>query len=487
MNANFVNHSNLLKSKLLNISKYSIWNNLNILFVIILFFLSIFFIFSYFTSHVHYQIVCKQISNEDSILIISKLIKMRIPYRYIINSGELLVPEYDISKVHLMLLSEGLPKQKNVGFELMDQEKFGMSSFNMHINYQRALEGELARSIQRIHSIKTVKVHIAFPQKSSFLKNNILPSASVIIGFKHGKYLDFKKCRAMTDLIAASVPELLPKNIVILDEDGNYLNKKNLCIKNTNSVKLNTIKLLEKKYCSKILYILEPIIQLKNFRIQVHITKINNKNYCKHRFQFNKNKKFMSDKIHSFLFLIFSKKNKNNLFNSSEYKYNMSVLVLINYFRNERNQLVPLNITQTSKIKNLITEVVKSNKVNFLDIKIINIKFHTDIPKIMYYNYFLYFLNNIPMHILCMIIFIIFFLMIKFLHILKVHYIDNIVQVDHIKLRSQSMKIDNINNIFNSNKDLQDNLNNNEFIKNISKSNSKLIAMIIQNWINKKK
>ncbi|WP_187306108.1 flagellar basal-body MS-ring/collar protein FliF [Buchnera aphidicola] len=373
MNSKSINHSNLLKSNSHYLSKFSIWNNLNIFFLTILFFLSIFFIFSFFSSHVQYQVVCNKLSSEDSFFIISKLITMKIPYHYIVDSGELLVPENDILKVYSMLLTEGLPKKKNLGFELIDQEKFGMSPLHAQINYQRALEGELSRSIETMHFVKTAQVHISFPEASSFEKRNICPSASVILGFKNGKCYNFVQCHAIADLVAASVPGLLSKNVIILDEHGNYLNRKNIFLNQTHNLQWYTVRSLERYFCKNITYLLEPIIQLKNFRVQVHIFQVSDIHVCKHQFFFHDNKQNMLNNIYIYLFSMF-KKNVDLQIQSGQ-KYNGSVLVLVNYLKNKNNQLVPLNTFQIGQIKGLISMITKSFNVNFKSIKLINMKF----------------------------------------------------------------------------------------------------------------
>ena len=132
---------------------------------------------------------------------------MKIPYQFSENSGRLLVPKNQIYDLRLHLSEKNLPRS-GVGFEILDKEKFGISQFNEQINYQRALEGELARTIERINIVKNARIHIAIPKSSLFLEDKKKPSASVVLSLKYGTKLNSNQTNAILHLISNSISDL---------------------------------------------------------------------------------------------------------------------------------------------------------------------------------------------------------------------------------------------------------------------------------------
>ena len=125
--------------------------------------------------------------------------------------------------MRLRLASQGLPKSGSVGFELMDNQKFGISQFAEQINYQRALEGELERTIESISSVKSARVHLAIPKPSVFVRDKEAPSASVLVNLYPGRALDEGQVLAITHMVSSAVPDMPVKGVTILDQDGNLL------------------------------------------------------------------------------------------------------------------------------------------------------------------------------------------------------------------------------------------------------------------------
>ncbi|WP_343128239.1 flagellar basal-body MS-ring/collar protein FliF [Buchnera aphidicola (Takecallis taiwana)] len=423
MHVNHINHSNPEKIQSNMNFKNSSRNYFNVLLLILFLFFSIFFISSFFSHHVQYQLVCNHLSDEDSVLIISNLVRMKIPYRYVVTSGELLVPQDLVQKVHVMLLSEGLPKPKSIGFELLDQEKFGISPFNVQLNYQRALEGELSRSIQKIHIIRTAQVHLAFPKLSSFSNKNLLPSAAVILGLKHGKYLNFEQCRAITALIAASVPALLPNNVVIVDECGHFLNKHSKLFFDIGVLQKNTIQSIEKDCYQRITYILQSIVKLKNFNLQLKITQKNDIHDYKMKFYFNHSKKLIIGNTHDFLSSIFFHK-PNNVPIQNTIRYQASVLLFIHSVQHEKNQLASLDQLEIKNIRYILLNVLDYLNIKCMYMKIINTNFLNNNNVVIVHNSIFSFIKHIPNYLLLMILLFLFFVIFKalytfFLKILK--------------------------------------------------------------------
>ncbi|CAL4042029.1 Flagellar M-ring protein [Buchnera aphidicola (Takecallis arundicolens)] len=493
MNVNYINHSNHEKTGSNPNFRNKNRNNFNMLLLILFLFFSIFFIFSFFSNRTQYQLVCNHLTNEDSVLIISNLVKMKIPYRYILSAGEILVPKNQMYPVQLMLLSEGLPKKKGVGFELLDQEKFGISSFNIQLNYQRALEGELERSIQKIYAIKTATVHLAFPKKSTFLRSNLLPSASVIISFKKGKYLNFEQCKAITDVISASVPELLPNNVVIVDEYGNYLNKNNKFIFDSEYFKRNTIKYIEQDCYQRIIHVLQPILKLKNFSLQVKITKHYNINSDKNNFHFDHYKKLIFKNLHHVSSSILFKENTHISLTGDSVQYKASILLLMHCTKNTKNQLLPLDVSSIEYIRNIIVNVLHYLNIECTSVKVVNTHFLNNGNIVTPYYYFFYYLTSIPRYLLSIIIIFLILVVFRVFYVFSsknVHTSHN-KSLDHADINLPLLKDKRIfNKVENSTKKLKNIFQNTKFIKdikNIAKNNPKLFAIIIQHWINKKK
>lgn len=110
------------------------------------------------------------ISDEDGGAIVAQLSQMNVPYRIDAPGGAILVPEGQVHEVRMKLAQQGLPKGGSVGFELLDKEKFGISQFSEQVNYQRALEGELARTIENLGPIRSARVHLATPKQTMFVR-----------------------------------------------------------------------------------------------------------------------------------------------------------------------------------------------------------------------------------------------------------------------------------------------------------------------------
>ena len=138
-----------------------------------------------------YRTLYSNLSDQDGGAIVTQLTQMNIPYRFADNGGALEVPADKVHELRLRLAQQGLPKGGAVGFELLDQEKFGISQFSEQVNYQRALEGELARTIETLGPVKSARVHLAMPKPSLFVREQKSPSASVTVNLEPGRALKY--------------------------------------------------------------------------------------------------------------------------------------------------------------------------------------------------------------------------------------------------------------------------------------------------------
>ncbi|MGF6569830.1 flagellar M-ring protein FliF [Paraburkholderia fungorum] len=170
-----------------------------------------------------YKVLYSNLSDRDGGSIIAALQTANIPYKFSDNGGAILVPADQVHEMRLRLASQGLPKSGSVGFELMDNQKFGISQFDEQINYQRSLEGELERTIESISTVKSARVHLAIPKPSVFVRDKEAPSAAVLVNLYPGRVLDEGQVVAITHMVSSAVPEMPVHGVTILDQDGNLL------------------------------------------------------------------------------------------------------------------------------------------------------------------------------------------------------------------------------------------------------------------------
>jgi flagellar M-ring protein FliF len=169
-----------------------------------------------------YAVAFSRLSEEDAGAIVAKLKEGRIPYR-VTPAGAIEVPRERVQEVRMQLAAAGLPRGGNVGFELFNQNSFGITDFMQKLNYQRALEGELARTIQKLEPVDQARVHLALPQPSLFTDNQREPTASVVVRLKPGRKLERAQVQSIVHLLSRSVEGLKPQNVTVVDAEGTLL------------------------------------------------------------------------------------------------------------------------------------------------------------------------------------------------------------------------------------------------------------------------
>ena len=216
-----------------------------------------------------YGVLYSNLSDRDGGAIIASLQQMNIPYKFTEGGGALLVAANKVPEARLRLAAQGLPKGGTVGFELMDAQKFGTSQFAEQVNYQRALEGELARSINSISAVESARVHLALPKPSLFVRDQKKPSASVVLSLHRGRSIDEGQVSAIVHLISSSVPELSAKSITVVDQAGNLLSAANAGTRGLDVTQLKYTQEIEQGYIRRIEAILQPILGAGNVHAQV--------------------------------------------------------------------------------------------------------------------------------------------------------------------------------------------------------------------------
>ena len=173
----------------------------------------------------NYAVLYTNLSPQDAGAILGKLQEWNIPYKVAGDGSIILVPKDLVYQVRLRLAAEHLPGGKTVGFEIFDNPKFGMTEFEQNVNYLRALEGELARTIESIDAVRFAKVLIAMPKESIFVREQPKPSASVLLNLKPGADLTPEQIKAIMYLVAHAVPNLTWERVTVADNRGRLLSE----------------------------------------------------------------------------------------------------------------------------------------------------------------------------------------------------------------------------------------------------------------------
>lgn len=189
--------------------------------------LVMFFIFiSFRVSSPEMQLLYSDLSGVDSGAIAAKLEESDINYEISPDGSRIVVPEPDVGRSRLLLAEAGLPNGGSMGYEIFDQNSgFGTTNFVQNINQVRALEGELARTISSLESVRSSRVHLVLPQRELFSRESRASSASVYLGVRPGANVEREQILSIQSLIASAVPDLKSSNVTIIDSNGSLLSK----------------------------------------------------------------------------------------------------------------------------------------------------------------------------------------------------------------------------------------------------------------------
>ncbi|MES1928615.1 flagellar MS-ring protein [Salinisphaera dokdonensis CL-ES53] len=216
-----------------------------------------------------YGVLFSNLSDRDGGEIIAELEQMQVPYKFAANGQTILVPTDMIDRTRLSLAGEGLPNGGGVGFELMDNQSFGISQFAEHVNYKRALEGELARSIETIAAVGSARVHLAIPESSVFVREREKPTASIVLDLYRGRALGDGQVTAIVNLVASSVTNLPTESVTVVDASGKLLSDNNTKAQASTDTQLAYVTRVEDSYRQSIQSILSPVVGSDNIRAQV--------------------------------------------------------------------------------------------------------------------------------------------------------------------------------------------------------------------------
>lgn len=218
-----------------------------------------------------YRVLYASLSDQEGGAIIEALQKMNVPYQFSESGGSILIPASQVHEVRLRLAGQGLPKGNLSGFEILENQKFGSSQFLEQVNYQRALEGELSRSIQSLSAVQGARVHLAIAKPSVFTRERPQPRVSVLLNLHPGRMLSTEQVSAIVHLISSSIPDMPVKNVTVVDQQGNLLSgqKDNQAETGLDPGQLKYVQDMEQNFVRRIEAILTPITGEDNVHAQV--------------------------------------------------------------------------------------------------------------------------------------------------------------------------------------------------------------------------
>ena len=218
-----------------------------------------------------YRVLFSNLTEADGGRIIAELEQRGVPYRFSSGGQALLVPGDQVHALRLRLAEQGLPAGGNVGFEIMDNQAFGVSQFTEQVNFQRALEGQLAASIEALGPVAGARVHLAMARPSVFVREHQPAKASVVVTLQPGRTLGDGQVSAIVHLVSSSVPDLAAEAVTVVDQQGNLLSRRDTDGSGLDGSRLAYTRQIELAYQQRILDILIPVLGTDNVRAQVTV------------------------------------------------------------------------------------------------------------------------------------------------------------------------------------------------------------------------
>jgi flagellar M-ring protein FliF len=213
------------------------------------------------------------LADEDAGALVAKLHELGVEYRLAANGSTILVPSDKVAEARLQMASAGLPKSGRIGFELFDKANFGASEFTEQVNYHRAIEGELERSVMSIREVETARVHLTLAKDSLYSEARQPAKASVLVKLRHAAALSPQNIAAICQLTASAVPGLAADQVSLVDTSGNLLNRPRPNAPGDDTggseATLDYRKAIELSLQNKIASTLEPLLGPDHFRIGV--------------------------------------------------------------------------------------------------------------------------------------------------------------------------------------------------------------------------
>lgn len=221
----------------------------------------------------NYTLLFGSMDAKDMTEVIQTLDQDKTPYKLDEASGAILVPSDQVHALRLKLAAQGFPKQAATGYQILDIDQgFGISQFKETTRYHRALEGELAKSVSSINSVKSARVMLGLPKRSVFVRKQQEPTASVVVKLYPGRSLDEQQTSAIVYLVSSSVPNMKPKGVTVVDQQGNLLTSGHQVGSINMSMKqLDYTRTVEETLSTRITKLLAPVVGGRN-KVRAQVT-----------------------------------------------------------------------------------------------------------------------------------------------------------------------------------------------------------------------
>lgn len=216
-----------------------------------------------------YALLYSDMDAEAASTIVTRLKNDNIPYQLDAGGRAVRVPAERVDELRLELASQGLPTSGRIGFEIFDRTQFGATEFLEHVNYRRALEGELARTIATIGQVQTARVHIAMAKESLFTRGAEPAKASVVLKLRNSTPLSASTIAGIAGLVSASVEALRPESVVIVDTFGRRLSGPSDERDDNNGLQMDRQHRMELDLTEKVIALLEPVVGVDRVRVNV--------------------------------------------------------------------------------------------------------------------------------------------------------------------------------------------------------------------------
>ncbi|WP_420600813.1 flagellar basal-body MS-ring/collar protein FliF [Neptuniibacter sp.] len=217
------------------------------------------------------RVLFSNLTFADANQIIEQLRLYNVPHEFDADGRAILVPDEYVHQARLKLAAEGFTSDKTVGFEILDQEQsLGTSQFMETARYRRGLEGELARTIASMTSVRNARVHLAIPKDTVFIRDTRKPTASVFLELFSGRKLERDQVASIANLVASSIPALDVKDVTVVDQKGRLLNIRDKDVDVVLAAKqLEYTRSIEDTLLNRVNSILQPVVGIGRFRAEV--------------------------------------------------------------------------------------------------------------------------------------------------------------------------------------------------------------------------
>lgn len=224
---------------------------------------------AYWLNSSSYRVLYSDMDPEAASQLVAQLRSRDVPFRLDEGGRAILVPATRIDELRLDLAGEGLPASGRIGFEIFDRTAFGVTEFLEHVNYRRALEGEIARTISTLSEVSSARVHIAMAKESLFATRSEPAKASVVMKLRNQQPLSKSAVTGITNLVAAGVEGLRPEAVVLLDSFGNPLSRPSEDDEPLGNAQGERQRRLEADLSNRVVTLLEPVVGLNRVRVDI--------------------------------------------------------------------------------------------------------------------------------------------------------------------------------------------------------------------------